>query len=132
MRAAFLVHSARNGALDALANPGGLERLSELPAKPLAEAPQFAQAKALQSASTQPESLPVTVRELLLDQPLSRRSASGSRTSRQGESAQSNTARAGDQITQRNLDIQPTITIPPRAPVRLLVTRDLILAPVLK
>src|SRR3546814_740350 len=36
------------------------------------------------------------------------------------ESAQSNTARAGDQITQRNLDIQPTITIRPaigRAPV---------------
>ena len=48
------------------------------------------------------------------------------------QSAQSNTARAGEQITQRNLDIQPTITIPPGAPVRLLVTRDLILAPVLK
>jgi type IV secretion system protein VirB10 len=45
------------------------------------------------------------------------------------ESAQSNTARAGDQITQRNLDIQPTITIRPGAPVRLLVTRDLILKP---
>ena len=48
------------------------------------------------------------------------------------QSGQSNTARAGDQITQRNLDIQPTITVPPGAPVRLLVTRDLILAPVLK
>ncbi|TKV41122.1 conjugal transfer protein TrbI [Sphingobium sp. MP9-4] len=45
------------------------------------------------------------------------------------ESAQSNTARAGDQITQRNLDIQPTITIRPGAPVRVLVIRDLILAP---
>jgi type IV secretion system protein VirB10 len=45
------------------------------------------------------------------------------------ESAQSNTARAGDQITQRNLDIQPTITIRPGAPVRLLVTRDLFLKP---
>ena len=45
------------------------------------------------------------------------------------ESAQSNTARAGDQITQRNLDISPTITIRPGAPVRVLVTRDLILAP---
>lgn len=45
------------------------------------------------------------------------------------ESAQSNTARAGDQITQRNLDIQPTIAIRPGAPVRVLVTRDLILAP---
>lgn len=45
------------------------------------------------------------------------------------ESAQSNTARAGDQITQRNLEIQPTITIRPGAPVRVLVTRDLILAP---
>lgn len=45
------------------------------------------------------------------------------------ESAQSNAARAGDQITQRNLDIQPTITVRPGAPVRVLVTRDLILAP---
>jgi type IV secretion system protein VirB10 len=45
------------------------------------------------------------------------------------ESAQTNAARAGDQITQRNLDIQPTITIRPGAPVRVLVTRDIILAP---
>jgi len=45
------------------------------------------------------------------------------------ESAQSNTVRAGDQMTQRNLDIQPTITIRPGAPVHVLVTRDLILAP---
>jgi type IV secretion system protein VirB10 len=45
------------------------------------------------------------------------------------ESAQTNTARAGDQITQRNLDIQPTITVRLGAPVRLLVTRDLVLAP---
>jgi type IV secretion system protein VirB10 len=42
------------------------------------------------------------------------------------ESAQSNTARAGDQITQRNLDIQPTITIRPGTPVRVFVTRDLV------
>ncbi|MFK4794765.1 TrbI/VirB10 family protein [Sphingobium sp. ZW T5_29] len=48
------------------------------------------------------------------------------------QSAQSNTAHAGDQITQRNLNVQPTITVPPGPPVRLLVTRDLILAPVLK
>jgi type IV secretion system protein VirB10 len=45
------------------------------------------------------------------------------------ESAQSNVSRAGDQITQRNLDIQPTITIRPGAPVRVLVTRDLVVAP---
>lgn len=45
------------------------------------------------------------------------------------ESAQSNSARAGDRITQRNLDIQPTITIRPGAPVRVLVTRDLVLTP---
>jgi len=43
------------------------------------------------------------------------------------QSAQTNTARAGDQITQRNLDVQPTITIRPGAPIRLLVTRDLVL-----
>lgn len=45
------------------------------------------------------------------------------------ESAQSNTAQAGDQITQRNLDIQPTITVRPGAPLLVLVTRDLILVP---
>lgn len=45
------------------------------------------------------------------------------------ESAQTNVARAGDQITQRNLDIQPTITIRPGSPVRLIVNRDLILQP---
>ncbi|MEG3091622.1 TrbI/VirB10 family protein [Sphingomonas sp. PB1R3] len=45
------------------------------------------------------------------------------------QSAQMNVARAGDQITQRNLDVQPTVTIRPGAPVRLLVTHDLILAP---
>lgn len=45
------------------------------------------------------------------------------------ESSQRNVSRAGDQITSRNLDIQPTITVRPGAPVRLLVSRDLILAP---
>ena len=43
------------------------------------------------------------------------------------ESAQSNTARAGDQVIQRNLDVQPTITIRPGAPVRVLETRDLVI-----
>jgi hypothetical protein len=41
----------------------------------------------------------------------------------------SETARADDRITQRNLDIPPTITIRPGAPVRVLVTCDLVLAP---
>ena len=45
------------------------------------------------------------------------------------ESAQQNTARAGDQLTSRNLQIQPTITIRPGAPIRLLVHRDLVLSP---
>lgn len=45
------------------------------------------------------------------------------------ESAQTNTARAGGQLTRANLDIQPTITIRPGAPVRLIVARDLILQP---
>lgn len=45
------------------------------------------------------------------------------------QSAQANTARAGDQITQRNLDIPPTITIRPGAPVRLVVHKDFVLAP---
>lgn len=44
-------------------------------------------------------------------------------------STQDNVSRAGDQITQRNLNVQPTITVRPGAPVRLVVHRDLILAP---
>ncbi|MET0308363.1 MAG: TrbI/VirB10 family protein [Sphingomonas sp.] len=44
-------------------------------------------------------------------------------------STQDNASRAGDQITQRNLNIQPTITIRPGAQVRLIVHKDLILAP---
>lgn len=43
-------------------------------------------------------------------------------------STQDSVARAGDQITQRNLGVQPTITIRPGAPVRLVVHRDLVLA----
>lgn len=45
------------------------------------------------------------------------------------QSTQQNVSRAGDQITSRNLDIQPTITIRPGAVVRLVVHKDLILAP---
>ncbi|OAN65913.1 TrbI/VirB10 family protein [Sphingomonas sp. TDK1] len=45
------------------------------------------------------------------------------------QSTQQNVSRAGDQITSRNLQIQPTITIRPGAPVRLVVHHDLILAP---
>jgi type IV secretion system protein VirB10 len=44
-------------------------------------------------------------------------------------STQDNVSRAGDEITQRNLNIQPTITIRPGAIVRLIVHKDLILAP---
>lgn len=45
-------------------------------------------------------------------------------------STQDSVARAGDQITQRNLGVQPAITIRPGAPVRLVVHKDLVLAPV--
>lgn len=45
------------------------------------------------------------------------------------ESTQQNVSRAGDQLTSRNLDIQPTITIRPGATVRLVVHKDFILAP---
>lgn len=44
------------------------------------------------------------------------------------QSSQQNVSRAGDQLTMRNLQIQPTITIRPGAEVRLLVHRDLVLA----
>jgi type IV secretory pathway VirB10-like protein len=43
------------------------------------------------------------------------------------ESTQQNVSRAGDQITSRNLQVQPTITIRPGAIVRLVVHKDLIL-----
>lgn len=45
------------------------------------------------------------------------------------ESTQQNVSRAGDQITSRNLQVQPTITVRPGAIVRLVVHKDLILAP---
>lgn len=44
-------------------------------------------------------------------------------------STQDTISRAGDQITGRNLNIQPTITIRPGAPVRLVVHKDLVFAP---
>lgn len=45
------------------------------------------------------------------------------------QSTQQNVSRAGDQLTSRNLQVQPTITIRPGAPVRLLVHHDLVLKP---
>ncbi len=45
------------------------------------------------------------------------------------ESTQQNVSRAADQLTSRNINIQPTITIRPGAIVRLVVHKDLILAP---
>jgi len=45
------------------------------------------------------------------------------------QSSQQSVSRAGDQLTSRNLQVQPTITVRAGAPVRLLVHRDLILAP---
>jgi type IV secretion system protein TrbI len=45
------------------------------------------------------------------------------------ESAQQNAARAGDQITSRNLDVQPTIRVRPGWPLRAIVHKDLVLRP---
>jgi type IV secretion system protein TrbI len=45
------------------------------------------------------------------------------------ESAQQNAAHAGDQITARNLDVQPTIRVRPGWPVRAIVSKDLVLQP---
>jgi len=44
-------------------------------------------------------------------------------------STQDSVAGAGNQITQHNLGIQPTITIRPGTPVRLVVHKDLVIAP---
>ncbi|GGC04640.1 conjugal transfer protein TrbI [Novosphingobium endophyticum] len=45
------------------------------------------------------------------------------------EAAQTNIARAGDQLAQHNLNIPPTVTIRPGTPVRLIVRRDLVFPP---
>jgi type IV secretion system protein VirB10 len=45
------------------------------------------------------------------------------------ESSQDNVARAGDQLTSRNLQIRPTITVRQGAAVRLVVHRDLVFTP---
>ena len=45
------------------------------------------------------------------------------------ESAGRTVEDAGDKIVERNLNVQPTITIRPGAKVRVLVSRDLLLAP---
>lgn len=45
------------------------------------------------------------------------------------ESAQQNTSRSGDTLVQRTLDIQPTITVRPGWPVRVIVSKDMVLKP---
>ena len=45
------------------------------------------------------------------------------------ESAQDNIGTAGERLTERNLDIQPTITIRPGWPLRVIVHSDLVLRP---
>ena len=45
------------------------------------------------------------------------------------ESTQANTAQAGQRITEKNLNIQPTITIRPGWPLRIVVQRDIVLRP---
>ena len=45
------------------------------------------------------------------------------------EGLQNSMNQVGQEITQRNLDIQPTITIRPGFPVRVIVNKDLILRP---
>jgi len=44
-------------------------------------------------------------------------------------STQDNVSRAGEKLTERNLGAQPTITIRPGAPVRLVVHKDLVFYP---
>ncbi|TCU54660.1 type IV secretion system protein VirB10 [Novosphingobium sp. PhB57] len=45
------------------------------------------------------------------------------------QSTQQSLSRAGDQLVSRSLQVQPTITIRPGASIRLVVHRDLVLAP---
>lgn len=45
------------------------------------------------------------------------------------ESAQQNAANAGNQLTSRNLDVQPTLTVRPGWPVRAVLSKDVVLEP---
>jgi len=45
------------------------------------------------------------------------------------ESTQQGASRAGDRIVERQLDVQPTITVRPGWPLRVIVHRDLVLRP---
>ena len=45
------------------------------------------------------------------------------------ESSQDSANQAGQRITERNLNIQPTITIRPGWPLRIIVNKDLVLLP---
>jgi type IV secretion system protein VirB10 len=45
------------------------------------------------------------------------------------QSSQQNAANTGERITSRNLDVQPTIKVRPGWPVRVLVSKDLVLSP---
>ncbi|WP_309085896.1 TrbI/VirB10 family protein [Chelativorans sp.] len=45
------------------------------------------------------------------------------------ESTQNTVSDLGDQVVRRQLDVQPTLTIRPGFPVRVIVNRDLVLAP---
>jgi type IV secretion system protein VirB10 len=45
------------------------------------------------------------------------------------EASQQNAARAGDQITRRNLEVQPTLRVRPGWPVRAIVHKDIVLRP---
>lgn len=45
------------------------------------------------------------------------------------ESTQQNAARAGDRITARNLDVQPTLTVRPGWPLRAVIHKDIVLRP---
>ena len=45
------------------------------------------------------------------------------------ESAQDGVNQVGQEMTRRNLDIQPTLTMRPGLPVRIIVNRDLVLRP---
>jgi type IV secretion system protein VirB10 len=45
------------------------------------------------------------------------------------QSVQSTTNRAGQRLVERNLNVQPTITVRPGWPLRVIVHKDLVLRP---
>lgn len=70
-----------------------------------------------------------STRSLALGAGMAARTHSAIRSFNSSVSTQQNAARAGEQITSRNLDVQPTVTVRPGWPLRAIIHKDIVLKP---